>query len=271
MGMLAASDSDVGRIITSVHFTEQYMERVKSLFGEQPAGERQKPPPQPIRGVLLQDVYDGQDGLMQLIGRDEGDSSFFIQIVGQNLKDTTNTFKLQLTGVLIAEDGTETQTVISLSAPLSCTISSFDLAVAIKGLSRVLTADNVSVGLGNPTYDEDLQVYGSVVDRVVKPYSPPASYVGAWFVDIDATPFFPAYDYLLLDAVQDSDTTMNSLTAVVCTRVKDLLTPETELVTDVHNRTQAYPWQAGSIVVCMDFADIGYGIVSSTSRNMEIV
>lgn len=259
--LVSATQSQISRYDSSTRWTEQYKDRVKALLEGTPAGPSFQQN-RPIRGILLQDVYGGQDGLMSVIARDGNSQAYLISIVGINTYPNPtplvplNPFQLQLSGTL---DGTTS--VICTTAPISSVSTATDVQSAIIASSRL--AITVSVGLGNPYFDPRLFIYGNVVaPQADGDY--PASYLGMWYIKFDDN---LGFDSLSLAIVNQTATTLSN---VVCTPILDLLSPGVEQVTDGAYRTSAYPWQAGSIVTCLDYSDIGYGIISSTARTIDV-
>ena len=258
------------RIAASVKFTEDYNLRLQGLLTDNPQASRPTLFPQPVRGFLLQDVYGGQDGAMQLIGRDGTNSAFLVELVGQNITPSSNTFQLQLSGQKYIPNSTtlDVPVTIGTSSVINAVASNFDVMAALFSIARtVLNCTNVFVGLGNPIFARELEVYGNVVPATLAPtYLPQSFLLGLWHIFIP-TACFPDYDVLTLTTVNP---VITGLTQVRTKSCLDLLSPEITVVTDIDYRTQAYPWQAGTIATCLDFSDIGYGIIRSTSRNMSL-
>jgi hypothetical protein len=256
------------RIATSVKFTEEYKDRVKGLLADSAQPTRPTLFPQPVRGILLQDVWGGQDGAMQLIGRDGTNKAFIVEIVGKNYNPTENTFQLQLSGQKYVPNSSvlSDPVVIGTSNKINCVASNFEVMDALFAIApKVLNCTNVFVGLGNPIYARELEVYGKVKPATER--LPQSYLLGLWHIFIPAA-CFADFAVLTLATVKPSIT---GLTQVRTRSCLDLLSPEITVVTDMDYRTEAYPWQAGTIATCLDFSDIGYGIIRSTSRNLEIV
>ena len=285
MGFLATDETGAGRVETSVIFTEEYMDRIQGLFTDIPAGSPAYRSPAPVRGVLLQNVWGGQDGLMQLIGRDGVTSAFWVEIVGKNLSPTTNAFKLRLVGTNTdPEDPTNTASeTIGESLPIPFLTPAIELPSLLLPISDLLTPENITVGIGNPYFSTDLLVYGDVIPAVAaqpaKPGPPPvpavdavppSSLIGVWYVRIDSN-VFPQYDLVTLEAFLDDQAKITGLSAISCRPTLDLLSTETTIVTDCDYRTEAYPWQVGTIASCLDYTDVGFGIIRSTFRNFSII
>jgi hypothetical protein len=218
-------------------------------------------------------VYGGKDGAIQLIGRNNTDKSFYLEIVGKNPKVTANTFSLRLSGMMYDAAGElGVPLIIGESSTISCVSTSYDLAQAMYSIDRVrLNEGTLSIGLGNPLFDDSLEVYGDVVAASIEEDTQirtPASYfLGAWYINFPQA-LFP-YDALKLEVPTDG-ANITGLTQIRCSETYDLLSPEVTLATDIDYRTKDYPWQAGTIATCLDFGDIGYGIIRSTSRIFEL-
>lgn len=265
MSFLAASEEQSARLVRSVRFTEEYRDRFIALLS--PTLRREAPAAQkPVRGILLQNAFDGNDALMCLVGRSLSSlPGWLVSLVGVNQFPTTsNQFQLKLSGGTLQPDGvTYVYTVIGTnSAPINCCSTALDVFNALLTISGI-DGNSLSVGLGNPYYDFDLLVYGDVVppSRVG---DAPASYIGAWYIQIGT---LLGYDTLVLEVVNAA---MSSLTNVVVQKMADILDTETTVVTDCSYRTSSFPWQVGSIASCLDYADIGYGILSSTARTIDV-
>lgn len=263
MAILAGGKRAGERIVTSVKFTEEWGQRLKGNLGTDPGSPSYRLPG-PIRGILLQDVYNNQSGLMQIVGRDGVTFGFMIEILGINqFPQTNNKFRLRLKGISDTPSGT---TVIGESVPISMLNTSATIQAGILSLSRLLSPENVIISLGNPVYDNDLQLYSPVVPpQLVTDIA--ASYVGSWYVEFQADVF--PFDDLLLEVFFDQTATTTGLTNMRVYKTLDTVTAETEIVTDCHNRSSAYPWQAGTMVMCLNFPDIGYGILNGTSRTFN--
>lgn len=267
MSILNVSKRDADRLAEAVHFTEDYRERLKTLFPDSPPGQRHLRSPQPVRGILLQNIYDGKSGAIQLIGRDNVRSAFYIELVGRNPQVTANTFQLQLSGVTLAPDQSiESQTIIGISSPISCTATAPDLADAMTTADRTkLTRSTMTVGLGNPLAAYELQPYGDVI--VPESAADPFGYfAGIWYLHIPQELY--DFDELHLDPV---NVQITGITMIRVQRSFDLLSPDITIATDIDYRTKDYPWQAGTIATCLDFPDVGYGIIRSTSREIEFI
>ena len=269
-GIVAASDGELERIANAVHFTEEYKDRVKGLFTDYPATYRPTRSSQPVRGILLQNVYEGKDGAIQLIGRDNINKSFYLEIVGRNPKVSANTFSLRLSGMLYNDAGELGEPiVIGESSTISCISTAYDLAQAMYSIDRVrLNEGTLSIGLGNPLFDNSLEVYGDVVPANIEQETPASCFLGAWYINFPQQ-LFP-YDALKLEVPLEG-INITGLTQIRCTETLDLLSPEVTLATDIDYRTKDYPWQAGTIATCLDFGDVGYGIIRSTSRIFELM
>lgn len=265
MGFIAADADDLSRIADSVHFTEAYKDRVMGLLGQRPTDNIRRSN-MPVRGILLQNVYGGQDGLISLLGRDQSVKAWLVSLVGVNtFPITANQFQLQLTGIMYDPDtGAPTPTVIGTSDVINCCSTAATLQTAMMSVSRLWTGESLSVGLGNPYLDVDLQVYGDVVAPVLDS-DLPASYTGSWFIQIDD---LLGYQDLQLTVVNQ---TISSLTNVIVYPIFDIISAATEVATDCSYRTQDYPWQVGTIVTCVDYADVGYGILSATARTIALL
>lgn len=260
--LVSATSSQINRYDASTRWTEQYKDRVKALLESTPNGPTFQQN-RPIRGILLQDVYGGQDGLMSVIARDGGTQAYLISIVGINTYPNPtpliplNPFQLQLSGT----DADGVTSIICTTAPISSVSTASDVQSAIVASSRLTIV--VSVGLGNPYFDPRLFQYGNVVaPQADGDY--PASYLGMWYIKFDDN---LGFDSLSLAVVNQTATTLSN---IVCIPILDLLSPGVEQVTDTSYRTKDYPWQAGSIVTCLDYSDIGYGIISSTARTIDV-
>lgn len=276
MGILGANKKGIQRVETSVRFTEEYTDRFKALLNNLPRSSPGKVVTA-VRGILLQNVYGGNDGLMLPIyrqaPRDENGllyrpKNFMIQIVGENnsvIPD--NTFKLKLSGATRDPDtGNTSFTEIGTTTALSMNSTASDVLDALVLLLQINPAFgyvNISVAVGNPYFDFDLVSYGD--DNIDSEDGLGKSYPGLWYVSFDPR-LLPQYDYLVLDA---GAVTVTSLTSVIVTPTYELVATETTVVTDVYNRTKDYPWQIGTIVSCLDYADVGYGIVASSYRNFS--
>lgn len=264
---LAVTENQEARLTQSVIWTEAYRDRVQALLEGSPDIPDFKQN-KPVRGILLQNIYGGQDGLMTLLGRDQTSLSFMVSLVGVNqFPRTNNQFKLKLSGGTYGDDGRVTWTVIGTTDFINCVCTAdafFEKLLTITDISP----DLVSVGLGNPYYHPDLVMYDPLDDSMIAPVLDtdfPGSYLGCWFINFAAP--LPGYRTLKLEI--DSPT-ITSLTNIICYQVYDLISTETTVVTDVSYRTQAYPWQVGSIVSCLDYADCGYGIISATARSFSV-
>lgn len=281
MSLLSVSERGSGRITDSVIFVETYKDRLQRLIGTSPGVLPANKSVQPIRAILLQDCYGNQDALAVEISRNGRDFCTIISLVGAYATaDKTSTFKLQLFGVVTDRFGQTTRTLIGTSDVINVLSGPNDLyaPLAMIDPSNPITPQNTWITLGNPYVDDKLIQYGNVaeaftsVDPVTSEpiYHPNSSPIAMWAIQMDQTMYSPNFYRLELLPFLDNTTRLIGVLGITAAISPDLISPETTVVTDIYGRTQQYPWQAGTIVTCLDYADIGYGIIGNAPRNLNV-
>lgn len=276
MGLLSVSERGVGRITDSVQFTESYQDRIKRLIGVTPQPSQGQKFNQPIRAILLQDCYGGQDALAVEISRNDKDTCTLVSLVGDfGAASTANTFKLQLfaTNILYGEPAPQ-PTLIGTSGLINALSGPNDLYAPLSKIDSQLDSSNTWITLGNPYSDDNLVPYGNVVPASADEnnvITPAKSYISMWAIQIDPTVYGGAFTNLVLQPFIDSECRLSGLLGVTSQASIDLCSPETTVVSDIYYRTQQFPWQAGTIVTCLDFGDIGYGIIGNAPRNYNAI
>lgn len=96
-----------------------------------------------------------------------------------------------------------------------------------------------------------------------------SSYAGIWIIQMSGV-LAKQYSSLNFQVFQDANVYLRGLSTMVTQPTKDLVGDKPQIVSDIHNRPIDYPWAVGSMVACMFFLDIGYGIVSSDFRSQTI-
>ena len=266
MPFIGGSAKAPERITSSVQFTEEYQDRIKSLLGapSHPAVSHTVPS---IRGILLQDTWGGAPGVLQLLGRNALAQSFLVQIVGQNLKNSPSAFRLFLEGAPDPNMGPWSS--IGASSLISFNSTAVQFAQATDNISPLLNTSNYAVTLGNPYISNELFFYPPVVIPVL-PTDVAQSFIGAWYIAFDPLVFY-GRPFLRLSVLYDNTTFVSSLSDVVITQLYEDLLPNAIPVIDTHYRTQDYPWQAGTIVTATNYDGVGYCISSASFRTLTLV
>lgn len=287
MGIFAVNQSQADRITESVRFTESYQDRIKRDIGTTPISRPSDKSVHPVRVILMQDCYANRDALAREIYRDDKNFCTIVSLVGElNPADRTSTFKLQLFGISL--DGSAT--LIGTSGLIKAVSSINDLYDPLSSIdpANPISPENTWITLGNPYYDDELISYGSVVPASdvtadeLTTHIPASSPIAMWAIQFDQTLYGhrgvdkrdsngPTYSSLELRAFLDDETRLSGLLGIVVAQSPDLISSSTTVVTDIYGRTPQYPWQAGTIAVCLDFADIGFGIIGNAPRNFNSV
>jgi hypothetical protein len=248
---LAGSAKSGDRITTSVKWTETYKDRVQTLLG---SGAAYSPTRSnsAIRAILLQDCWGGKKALALPVGRNPGSTQgFVISVLGNNEETSKNTFKLQVL------DGDKVISTSNIIPQISTNTEMAKLFTA--GTSRAIGPE---IYLGNPFDDEELIEYGDVkVKDNIK-----STLLGLWYVYIDKS---VADSTLNMQVFLDEETNLTGLTAISCEKTEEILYSEITFVTDIDYRPETYCWKKGTIVTCLPFDDIGYGIIRGSSRDMN--
>ena len=275
-GFLAGGPKTAGRIGDSVKWTEQYAERVEGLLQAAPAPHPPAKAVPAIRCLLLQDCYDGEDALALPVGRDKNPvNAFMVSVIGDNSFSSDNSFKLQLSGTAGATYSPygiqltpPTYTVIGLSGVIPVVSKAIDLYAPLNKIDPQINYNTCSVILGNPYIDDDL-IQNSQGVYTDQDSQRPAVLLGLWFIEFDAY-LYQNYQNLQLSVVIDADCQMFGLTNILVEPGIDVPGVQTTLVTDLFYRPATYAWSAGTVVTCIDFLDIGYGIIGGSTRSLNV-
>lgn len=260
------------RIVDGIRWTEEYKDRLKGLLELQSPVAQAGRTNQPVRALLLQDCYDGKDALAVQLGRDGIHSGFLVSILGDNNLSYTqvspNNFTLKIIGIkqnLVTANDPADFVTLGVTSPIAFNANEDVFVTAFSKLDSRFSFENMQVLFGNPYIDSNLIPYGNIrsvtIDRVATLASP----VGVWLIVINdnALPEYVAFD------IQLEEVNASSLSGVSVEEIFDLPISDTTVVTDIDYRTRQYSWQAGTIVTCLDFMDIGLGIIRSSTRNLN--
>lgn len=226
-----------------------------------------------IRGFLLQNVYSGGSGVMMLAKRIPVPNATQVTIIGRNYVDLSS-FKLTLMGTPKNRTGAlakELFTTAPISVVCKADALSYALLVAAQGQNLPVNASDFNVALGNPVPSADLVI---LPDPKAQPEvdvtkSPPESYVGSWVIYLTGV-LTNQYSDLKFVIKQDSTAFMRGLSAITAKPMVDIPSNTPQVVWDVNNRPQDYPWTAGSLCVASHFIGIGYGLMNTDFRNLSI-
>lgn len=265
--MILSGSKEAGvRLTNSTMWVEQYKDRMQQLL-QDPAAEQSAKVGSPVRALLLQDCYDGQDALAIEIGRDVDNPNSYahmVVLVGDNNLNSENKFQLELFGF-----DREVQDLVSIGQ--TGALKQFgSMSDFYDGLFTIpeLNKENTAVLLGNPYYNDDLLEYGSVQQE--NDGKPKSSLLGLWYITIDNESFKEKYSHLVIKPLYGEESTILGPTSIAVEKTLDLLASETTLITDIYYRPRQYAWQAGTIATCLDFNDIGYGIIGASARNLNV-
>ena len=223
-----------------------------------------------IRGFLLQNVYSGGSGVMLLAQRLVVPNATQIAIVGQNYVPNSS-FKLTLTGIPKTIQGSgpvELFTTDPVNVVTTASALAYQLLRSAQAVNLPVNSSDFNVSLGNPTPSANL-VIGGKQPEVVTTTTPPQSYVGAWVIYLTGV-LTNQYTNLTFVAKQDNTAFMRGLSAIISRPLVDVPSNTPQVVWDVNNRPQDYPWTAGSLCVACPFIGIGYGLMNTDFRNQSI-
>jgi hypothetical protein len=254
--ILAVNDAEAKRLVGSVMWTEKYRERLQALVGGDglPTSAAKALPAE--RVLLMEPCHSGLDALGYTMYRDGVSYGFFVTVVGANPRSSTNKFQLSLYGYNADQMPAE-GTLIGTSDPIPVVSHPADWYEPLKKITRLINEDSASVSFGNPYLDQDLR--GPYPDGVM---------LGLWYIKLEPHVYAPYHYYDL--RVEYTATTMTGLTEVHCDLTFDLPGLIPTVATDIDYRPSSFAWQAGTVATCLDFIDVGYGIIRATSRNMQV-
>ena len=226
-----------------------------------------------IRGFLLQNVYSGGSGVMLLAKRLAVPNATQVCIVGVNYVPQSS-FKLTLKGIPKTQPSSpvlELFTTGPISVVSKAADLSYQLLVAAQAANLPVSPSDFNVSLGNPVPSAALV---RLPDPTKQPEvdmtkSPPESYVGAWIIYLTGI-LTNQYTELSFIVKQDSTAFMRGMSAITSKPMVDIPSGTPQIVHDVNNRPQDYPWTAGSLCVACHFIGIGYGLMNTDFRNLAI-
>lgn len=206
---------------------------------------------QPVRGILLQDVFGGGSGYADLVQRVPVPFSFEIGIAGENpIPDSS--FKIRLHGER-KDDTVALCTTDPIPAESTASEMQAALVAACRSASVSVQPENISVGIGNP-----VSVAGE------------DAYTGCWVVTFSGN-LTNRYKAIYAEIVQDGTAFMRGLSTAVTYPTRDVPSGHHEVFHDLINRPADYPWKAGTLCVASYFLGIGYGIILSNYKDMTAV
>lgn len=273
--LISMTEAQLKRTDGAVKWVETYRDRLMALLDAKPPSDSLEAKTQPpIRCLLLQDCYNGSDALACPLGRDGINYGFMITVLGDNQLQTSNSFKIRLYGTKLSDAPITSGDIVTIgtSGVISVISQPSDWLAPLQKITPQLDFTTFILNFGNPYYSEDLVLpfLGQQSD-VSLPSSAnplPSTMLGTWFLRIDPN-LFPQYGDLNIDIILDNDTSLIGLTALGVEKIYDLVGTDLTVVTDTMYRTASYPWQKGTIVQCIDFMDIGYGIIGGQTRSMN--
>lgn len=254
-GFIAASDKEIGRVRTSVHFTEEYGNKLIQTLNKAPYEQNTQKVPPAVRLLLVEDCHSGGEALAYMIGRDGTTSGTVVSLVGDNsdtqlIQHPDNKFRLKLEGVV---SGVSTD--LGTTDAIRFTASTEEVLAAFEPLHPRISPATLSVFFGC-IYESPDMVNSTKYN------------LGLWYIYLNPE-LFPEYQELrLTPVVGDGD--IVGLVQVQCQTTFDLLDPEPTYVTDIDYRPPEFAWRGGTIVTCLDFADCGYGVIRSSGRLLQL-
>ncbi len=274
MSLVAASAKDIARMSSSIKWTEDYRERINQILDQSPLAQSVAKLAPPVRAILLQDCFEGKDAMALVVGRDNVTYGFYVELIGQNFIPTTNKFKLKILGQppTPANNLTPEPVELGTTGLIKASATADDMWQALSLIDTRLNRDNLVVMIGNPFSHDDLFANGGAVvepQTTNEPFTERNFPTGVWFIYIE-TPAFREFVDMSIEIVVDEESHIGGLTNITIKKSFDLPSPEMTPVKDIDCRSEDFPWQAGTIVTCLDFADVGYGIIRSTARNMQV-
>lgn len=270
------------RINAATLWTEQWKGQLTSTA--QPPQQINVPAyPQPIRGILLQNIWGGRKGQVQCLTLSPQKYSFGIAVSGLNVANpnvaspAVVTFKIKVYGLRFDDTFQELFTTGTIGLESTAEQVGTALILAAQGVSLPVGRTDVQVHLGNPFPSSPFTPYPAAgppqndpVDsqpEIDKATDPTETYTGAWTVGFSGT-ITSQFAGLVAEIVPVAS---HILTDVTCYPMTESLTDRIIVATDVFGRPQSYPWKVGSKVVCLYFPDIGFGIIGSNYHDMSEV
>lgn len=247
------------------------------------------PTPSNIIAYLMQDVGAGESALAAQLIRVSKRNQFKMDMYGVLPVGTPFPFRLKLYGV-ISLNGVITRTelfttdIIANKVPVSATDTEVKAAILATG---VIKDFELGVAFGTPFSnpllvpnsfqarpDGALFTYNDYVPTTI--YDPAKSVLSSplntWLFAFNKLEWEGTYGYLeLTPFTADGNTKFadyNNL--LVCRPVYEAWTGIYVKVTDMFHMAGPTPLKGGSRVICINFDDIGYGIVSAYQRDFDV-
>lgn len=230
---------------------------------------RTRPASPPVRAILLQDLFAGGEALAAVVEETVSLTNYQIDILGVNFVPES-AFKLRGTQFIEQPNGQvqEIDLFDTDAIPVETTADELrDLIVS--GSNGLLTNDDLKVSLGNPFSHSQL-VLNELIEAPEDPDEDPKSYIGSWLITFVASRFTDSR--IDLEAYEDVDNEvyMRGLSVIVARKTFDGDTGETITVRDVLEQARPNPLRPGVKVACIEFVDVGYGVIASSRRDMTI-
>lgn len=255
-------------------------------------GSGQVPPPNqnrlsPFRGYLLQNVYSNNSGLILPVSRVDNSNAAIVRIVGTNyVVNSQFTIQLWATANATAAQPNPVSKQLLETAPINANSDAptvqqaLLLAAQLAGLT--VSQNDFSVYIGNPyssnhftylvpgTLQPEIVLPSTVATPTTNTTQVPQSFVGAWVINVAGSGILGNYSSIIWKIGQTGIVNMKGASTVVIQPTNDIPGEVYQTAFDVMNRPSDYPWVAGSLVVCLPFPDLGWGIITSDFRNQLI-
>lgn len=270
--------SDRKRIEDATQWVEQRKDLLAApLVGAEPPA-RNPGYPQAVRGVLLQSIWGGRTGQMQCLQRSPQKFSFGLSVSGKNIAnpaaaDPNNlTFQIKVYGVKADDTLQELFTTTTLGIESTADQLKTALILAAQGVGLPVKRTDVQVQLGNPSPSSPFVSYPEIDGddvqlEVDKTTDPTETYIGMWTVSFSGT-ITTQFKGLTPELVPITNYVLTDVSAYP---MQDSLSDRIIIVSDIYGRSRSYPWKVGSVVACIYFPDIGFGIIGSAYHDMSEV
>lgn len=240
----------------------------------------------PIVAALLQPVSMGDEAQALVLQKATVQNAFRIDMYGYF--QANNSFKFRLKGFTyeITANGLirpETQQELFYTAPIVAKTATAEvLKQAMIATGRITDAD-VDVTIGNLVISPALannQAMLYMLAEVSPPDRPTSevfSFAGCWYLAFQNKLAFGGsgqlgYKGMALQILTEAGQPIQSsaLQALISTATKLVPGNSIERVMDIHQTSNTGPLTGGTVVTCIDFPGIGYGIISAGPREFFI-
>lgn len=260
--------------INAVQFVRQFGNQLKTMIGmpsDTPLNPGLRPP---IVVSLLQPLSGGEEGLGLILERATVKNAFAVDLFGYYNLTPTFKFKLKVHSFPYGPDGNvlvNQGTVLATTGPIQIDTATADtVRDALIATGAFATAD-IHVGGGNLITDPNL-VNNEALRWNIQTIQPNTlqkdvfSFAGKWFITFKAKRFVPVC--LAVEPLRENGQAFaeTSIQAVVSVRSTLVSSGMTELVRDIHMVPVTGPLVGGTVCACIDFPQIGYGILTAGTR-----